>query len=284
MFTTITISIMWPNLAFSEGQKETPYTNTSSNYASNLIKWNSVNASGVSTLIVPAKSNSQTTISNSAMPSQKQHQEQNQLSTEHNTTTNSNNTAINEALHSKSNSNSNRISPSITNKSENDNENSNSNVTASGVRSNLTQTAPTYHHNYNNNNNNTKSISISIESSQNIVNGKGASTVRAVANDATTGKKIENATVKLNIAFTSNGTSKEIVGHSGEATYSVELKPNSNGNLSFKATAEASAPGYNSTSKTTTSSYSASTSTSSSTSNSTNQKSIINSSNTASFT
>jgi hypothetical protein len=284
MFTIITISLIWPNLAkFSEGQKETPYTTiTNSNYTNNLIKLHSVIADGVSTLITPAKNNNQTTISNSTVPQQKQHKEQNQLSTARNTTTNSNNTAITKALHSKSNSN--RIPPSITNK--NKNENSSSDFTSSGIRSNLTQTASTSRHNYNNNNNNTKSISISTESSQNIVNGNGTSTVRAVANDATTGKKIENAIVKLNITFTSNGTSKEIVGHNGEATYSIELKPNSksNSNLSFKVTAEASAPGYNSTSKATTSSYSTSTSTSTITSNSINQKSIINSSNTANFT
>lgn len=179
-----------------------------------MIKLHGVNASGVSTLITPAKGNNQTTISNSTVPPQKQHKEQNQLSIEGNTTTNSNNTAITaitKAIHSNSNSNSNRISPTITNKNKNENNNndSSSNVTSSGIRSNLTQTASTYHHNYNNNNN-TKSISISIESSQNIVNGKGTSTIRAVANDAVTGGKIENALVKLNITFTSNGTSKEI--------------------------------------------------------------------------
>ena len=64
----------------------------------------------------------------------------------------------------------------------------------SGVHSNLNQTASIYRNNYTNNNN-TRSISISIESSQNIVNGNGTSTLRAAANDAITGKKIENAIV-----------------------------------------------------------------------------------------
>ena len=115
MFTIITISLLWPNLAkFSEGQKETPYTDTNSNYANDLIKLHGVNASGVSTLITPAKGNNQTTISNSTVPPQKQHKEQNQLSIEGNTTTNSNNTAITKAIHSNSNSNSSRISPTIT--------------------------------------------------------------------------------------------------------------------------------------------------------------------------
>ncbi len=165
-------------------------------------------------------------------------------------------------------------------------ENNSNNATTSSLGSNLTHAPSTYNYNYNNR---TKSISISIESSQNIVNGNGTSTVKAIANDAATGKKIENAIVELNITFTSNGTYKEIVGHNGEVTYSVELKSNSssNSNISFKATAEASAPGYTSTTKTTTSSSSSmSTSTSTVTSNNNNQKSIINSSssNTANLT
>ena len=79
-------------------------------------------------------------------------------------------------------------------------------------------------HNYDNN---AKPLSISIQSSQNIVNGRGTSTVTAVAYDATTEKKIDNAIVKLKITFTSNDTSKEIVGHNGEVTYYAEIKPNS---------------------------------------------------------
>jgi hypothetical protein len=49
-------------------------------------------------------------------------------------------------------------------------------------------------HNYDNN---TKPLSISIQSSQNIVNGRGTSTVTAIAYDANTDKKIDNAIVKL---------------------------------------------------------------------------------------
>jgi hypothetical protein len=43
-----------------------------------------------------------------------------------------------------------------------------------------------------------------------------------ITSDATT--KIDNAIVKK-ITFTSNDTSKEIVGHNGEVTYSAEIKP-----------------------------------------------------------
>ena len=95
------------------------------------------------------------------------------------------------------------------------------------------------------NDNNLKSISVSVESTQNVVNGKGISTVKAIANDATTGKKPENATIKLRINFTSNGTSKLIVGHNGVAIYSVNLnlKPNYHDDLGFTASAQASAPG-----------------------------------------
>ena len=59
-------------------------------------------------------------------------------------------------------------------------------------------------------------------------------TISAIAYDATTGKKIENAVVKLEIIFTSNDTSKEMIGHNGEVTYSAELKPNSKGTLLLK--------------------------------------------------
>jgi hypothetical protein len=71
-------------------------------------------------------------------------------------------------------------------------------------------------------------------------------------------KKIDNAIVKLKITFTSNDTSKEILGHNGEVTYSVEIKPNSNdnSNIGFRTTVQAFAPGYISTSKA--SSYSSS--------------------------
>jgi hypothetical protein len=128
--------------------------------------------------------------------------------------------------------------------------------------------------NYKYNNNNAKPLSISIQSSQNIVNGRGASTISATAYDVVTGKRIDNAIVKLKITFTSNDTSKEIVGHNGEVTYSAEIKPNSkdSSNISFRTTVQASAAGYISTSKTTTSSSSSSMSTS----NSNHQESIIN--------
>ena len=84
-----------------------------------------------------------------------------------------------------------------------------------------------------------------------VVNGRGTSTVTAIAYDSTTDKKIDNAVVKVKITFTSNDTSKEIVGHNGEATYSAEIKPNSkdNSNIGFRTTVQAFAPGYISTSK-----------------------------------
>jgi hypothetical protein len=123
--------------------------------------------------------------------------------------------------------------------------------------------------------NNAKPLSISIQSSQNIVNGRGTSTVTVIAYDATTYKKIDNAIVKLKITFTSNDTSKEIVGQNGEVTYSAEIKPNSkdNSNIGFRTTVQAFAPGYISTSKA--SSYSSSSSTLIMADNS-HQESIIN--------
>jgi hypothetical protein len=97
----------------------------------------------------------------------------------------------------------------------------------------------------------TKMLSISSQSSQTIVNGRGKLTISAIAYDATTGKKIENAVVKLKIIFTSNDTYKEMIGHNGEVTYSAELKPNSKGinNISIMATVQAFAPGYISATK-----------------------------------
>jgi hypothetical protein len=80
----------------------------------------------------------------------------------------------------------------------------------------------TSNYNYNNN---AKPLSISIQSSQNIVNGRGASTITATVYDVVTGKKIDNAIVELKITFTSNGTSKEIVRRNGEVTYSAKIKP-----------------------------------------------------------
>lgn len=93
-----------------------------------------------------------------------------------------------------------------------------------------------------------------IHSSQNIVNGKGRSNITATAIDAATGSKLDMATVKLRITFGSNGTSKEIIGHNGEVSYSSEINPNSRheSNSHYNATVEASAPGYISTTKTST--------------------------------
>jgi len=76
----------------------------------------------------------------------------------------------------------------------------------------------------------------------------------AIAYDATTGKKIDNAIIRLKIVFTSNGTTKEVIGRNGHVTYSVELNPNTQNNSSYNATVVASAPGYIPTTKTTTSS------------------------------
>jgi hypothetical protein len=102
-------------------------------------------------------------------------------------------------------------------------------------------------------NSNAKPLSISIQSSQNIVNGKGTTNINAIAHDAVTGKKIDNAIIRLKIFFTSNGTTKEIIGRNGHVTYSVELTPNSNNNSRYNARIVASAPGYIPTTKTTTS-------------------------------
>jgi hypothetical protein len=119
-----------------------------------------------------------------------------------------------------------------------------------------------------------KTLSISSQSSQTIVNGRGKLTISAIAYDATTGKKIENAVVKLKIIFTSNNTSKEMIGHNGEVTYSAELKPNSKGinNIGIRATVQAFAPGYISATKT----FLSSSSTSIITSNN-SKESIVNS-------
>lgn len=73
-----------------------------------------------------------------------------------------------------------------------------------------------------------------------------------MAFDAATGKKINNAIVKLKIAFASNGKCKEFVGHCGEVKYSTDIKPNlkNSSNINIKTTVLASAPGYISTFKT----------------------------------
>ena len=119
--------------------------------------------------------------------------------------------------------------------------------------------------------NNARPLSISIQTSQNIVNGKGESIMSAIAYDAISGKKIDNAILKMKVTFISNGTTKEISSHNGEITYYSEIKPNSKNNIGdFKATVQASAPGYNSAFKAAGSaSASASTSTSGSASAST---------------
>lgn len=105
-------------------------------------------------------------------------------------------------------------------------------------------------------NTNPKPLSISIQSSQNIVNGKGISSISTIAYDATTDKKVDNAIIRLKVIFTSNGTSKEFVARKGQIIYSAELNSNShnNSNSSYHATVQASAPGYISTMQTTTSS------------------------------
>jgi len=111
-----------------------------------------------------------------------------------------------------------------------------------------------------------KPLSVSIKSSQTIVNDRGKLTISAIAYDATTGKKIENALVRLKILFTSNDTSKEIVGRNGEVIYSAEIKPDSKGssNIAIRTTAEAFAPGYSAKTSLSSSSTSVITSTGSS--------------------
>ena len=150
--------------------------------------------------------------------------------------------------------------------------------TSTSTRGNLSQKPSAYKSDYNNN---PKSIFISVESSQNIVNGKGTSTVKAIANDAATGTKLEDATIKLRITFASNDTSKLITSHDGVATYPTNLNPipSHHYNLGFTASAQASAPGYISTSKTTSSLTSSTFGGTSS-----KQESILNSSSTQNLT
>ena len=193
-------------------------------------------------------------------------QQQHQYRTEGiTTTTTSNSIALTPHLRNNSTSN----STSNIKKQNNNNE-----VAISGGNLSATLTRLSTSNNYNYDNN-AKPLSISIQSSQNIVNGRGTSTVTAIAYDATTDKKIDNAVVKVKITFTSNDTSNEIVGHNGEVTYSADIKPNSkdNSNIGFRTTVQAFAPGYISTSKA--SSYSSSSSTLIMTDNS-HQESIIN--------
>lgn len=242
-------------------------TNTNST-ANDMIKWYSVNVTGVSTSTSTStsptvKGNNQT-MTNSTMnnPQQGQQQKHHQSKLQLNTTANTNSTTT--ALHS--NSPSKPTSPSTATQN-----NGKEAATSGGNVTRLTQSPSNY------TTNQPKPLSLSIQSSQNIVNGKGASTMTGTAYDAATGKKIDNATVKLKITFTSNGTSKEIVGHKGAISYSVEIKPNSKN--SFRTSVQASAPGYISTSKTAASSSSNSSSNSTSisnvTSNSNHQESII---------
>src|SRR5919198_1176362 len=102
-----------------------------------------------------------------------------------------------------------------------------------------------------------KPLSISIQSSQDVVNGKGKATIRATAYDVMSGKRIDNAIVKLNVTFPYNATAKEISGYNGQAVYSIDIKPDSNNNNNNNrnnsfiiVTAKASAPGYIYTAKT----------------------------------
>jgi hypothetical protein len=234
------------------------------NTTNNLIKWFSVNVTGVSTPLSSTVTRNNQTITNSTVDRSQPPQSK----TGGNITMIPNSTAITPATHSNITSNS--TSQSL--KKEN---NSNKITTSGGgLSARLTQSPSTSKYNYNNSN--AKPLSISIQSAQNIVNGRGTATITAITYDANTGKKINNAIVKLKIVFTSNGTSKEIVGHSGEITYSAEIKPNSknSNNINFKTTVQASAPGYISTSKTSSSSSLSSTSTSTMTSKS--NQSIIN--------
>ena len=234
--------------------------NTNSNSITtptNLTKWYSVNVTGVTK---PSKANDTqtTTTTNTAMIQQPMittgHSDTKTTMYKGNTTTssskilkgNNNNelTAAPQILPSTTSSSS-TPPPSISKTNNNTNSN-----------------------NINNNNNSitkVKPLAISIQSSQNIVNGKGKSTITAIAYDATSGKKIDNAVVKLKVTFTSNGTTKMISGYKGEVTYSVDIKPDSNnnnshgsgggGNGSFTTTVQASAPGYTSAYKTTCTAY-----------------------------
>jgi hypothetical protein len=251
LFTLFVSFTVWPNLAIPlAGQTQIPNIKTIS--------------PGKGETIPTTRSNQ--TISNSTLDLQNQ---QHRYNSENNITS-MNNTTI-----TASQKNSSKLSsPSTFNETKTKNANAN----ISNTFSEHTQKPSTSKSNYN-----LKSISVSVESTQNVVNGKGISTVKAIANDATTGKKLENAIIKLRITFTSNGTSKLIVGHNGVAIYSANLnqKPNYHNELGFTASAQASAPGYISTSKTATMS---SVSSSISGGTSSRQESILNNSSTANLT
>jgi hypothetical protein len=172
-----------------EGNSKTNSINVS-NITNNLIKWYSVNVTGVSTSTTSTVNRNYQAITNSTTQPQPQQQ---QSKTEGNTTISSNSSAITNASHSNSKSNS--SSPSIPKEN-----NSNKIATSSGsVPTKLAQSPSTTRSasNYKYNNNNAKPLSISIQSSQNIVNGRGASTISATAYDVITGKRIDNAIVKL---------------------------------------------------------------------------------------
>ncbi len=210
--------------------------NTNSNSITNLTKWHSVNVTGVT---MPSKANNTQTTTNTAMIQQPI------ITTGHNgikTTMYNRNTTTSSSKILKGNNNE---------------------LTVPQILPSTASSAPPSTSKTNNNINNinkVKPLSISVQSSQNIVNGKGKSTITAIAYDATSGKKIDNAVVKLKITFTSNGTTKMISGDKGEVTYSVDIKPDSNsnnshgsgGNGNFTTTVQASAPGYTSAYKTTT--------------------------------
>jgi hypothetical protein len=156
----------------------------------------------------------------------------------------------------QNNTASNSSSSAITNK----NNNINSGTGISSAKLNQSTSTSSYSHSYSSsssspsNTNGSKRLSVLIQSSQNIVNGKGRSNITATALDAATGRKLDMATVKLKITFGSNGTNKEIIGHNGEVSYSAEInpKPRHESNSNYNATVEASAPGYISTTKTST--------------------------------
>jgi hypothetical protein len=227
--------------------------NTNSNSITtptNLTKWYSVNVTGVTK---PSKANdTQATTTNTAMIQQPM------ITTGHNdtkTTMYKGNTTTSSSKILKGNNNNEltaapQILPSTT-------------PSSSTPPPSISKTNNNINSNNINNNNITKvkPLAISIQSSQNIVNGKGKSTITAIAYDATSGKKIDNAVVKLKVTFTSNGTTKMISGYKGEVTYSVDIKSDANnnnshgsggGNGSFTTTVQASAPGYTSAYKTTT--------------------------------
>jgi hypothetical protein len=99
-------------------------------------------------------------------------------------------------------------------------------------------------------NNKSKTLSISIHSTQKIVNNKGKDVITAVAYDAKSGKKVNNATIKMKITFISDNTIKELYSNNGMVTYSNEITPNSNNKHGhFTVTIQAYAPGYKSVSK-----------------------------------